>query len=103
MAARAFSRCNKAQWVIRYRSRLQYTKLPDIFGPTMIHKGRPSRTPPIYLLQGCYIITFVNKLHPMPRVTFGIPDLLFKFQSKFMFCKCKTVFLLLYSEAPEAN
>ena len=23
----------------------------------------------------CYVITFVNKLHPMPRITFGIPDM----------------------------
>ena len=36
----------------------------------MLYKGRRSRTPPVYSL--------------------------FKFQSKFMFCKCKTVFLLLY-------
>ena len=36
----------------------------------MLYKGRRSRTPPVYSL--------------------------FKFQSKFMFCECKTVFLLLY-------
>ena len=35
----------------------------------MLYKGRRSRTHPVYSL--------------------------FKFQSKFMFCKCKTVFLLL--------
>ena len=36
----------------------------------MLYKGQRSRTPPVYSL--------------------------FKFQSKFMFCKWKTVFLLLY-------
>ena len=36
----------------------------------MLYKGRRSRTPTVYSL--------------------------FEFQSKFMFCKCKTVFLLLY-------
>ena len=53
------------------KQKLQSEKALSIYTCVlMLYKGRRSRAPPVYSL--------------------------FKFQSKFMFCKCKTVFLLLY-------